>query len=134
MHNFSLSPDHLSTPEVQRVVVEHIVKSTDIASHFYSPAKLRSFSGKVSCPHYEVDYDTWRTSLHFYLTDPTVSHSQLVRRIVDSLLPPAANVVKPLGPQATPHAYLDLLDSAYAAYAVEDGDELFAKFLNTHQN
>lgn len=132
MHNFNLSPEHLSTPDVQRVVVEHIVKSTDIASQFHSPAKLRSFSGRVPCPNYEVDYDTWRTSVDFYLTDPTVSQSQLVRRIADSLLPPAANVVKPLGPQAPPHAYLDLLDSAYAT--IEDGDELFAKFLNTHQN
>lgn len=132
MHNFNLSPEHLSTPDVQRVVVEHIVKSTEIASQFHSPAKLRSFSGRVPCPNYEVDYDTWRTSVDFYLTDPTVSQSQLVRRIVDSLLPPAANVVKPLGPQAPPHAYLDLLDSAYAT--IEDGDELFAKFLNTHQN
>lgn len=40
MHDFSLSADHLSTPEVQRVVVEHIVKSTDIASQFHSPAKV----------------------------------------------------------------------------------------------
>lgn len=132
MHNFNLATDHLSTPEVQRVVVEHIVKSTDIASQLHLPAKLRPFSGKVPCPHYEVDYETWRATVDFYLTDPTVSHSQLVRRIVDSLLPPAANVVKPIGPQATPHAYLDLLASAYAT--VEDGDELFAKFLNTHQN
>ncbi|XP_056249671.1 paraneoplastic antigen Ma3 homolog [Seriola aureovittata] len=132
MNNFHLSPDHLSTPEVQRVVVEHIVKSTEIASQFHSPVKLRPFSGRVPCPNYEVDYDTWRTNVDFYLNDPTVSHSQLVRKIVDSLLPPAANVVKPLGSQTTPHAYLDLLDSAYAT--VEDGDELFAKFLNTHQN
>lgn len=132
MPNFTLSPDHLSTPEVQRVVVEHIVKSAEISSQLHSPAKLRISSGKVACPNYEVDYETWRTSVDFYLTDPTVSHSQLVRRIVDSLLPPAANVVKPLDRHATPQDYLSLLDSAYAT--VEDGDELFAKFLNTHQN
>lgn len=132
MPNFTLSPDHLSTPEVQWVVVEHIVKSAEISSQLHSPAKLRIFSGKVPCPNYEVDYETWRTSVDFYLTDPTVSHSQLVRRIVDSLLPPAANVVKPLDRHATPQDYLSLLDSAYAT--VEDGDELFAKFLNTHQN
>lgn len=132
MPNFTLSPDHLSTPEVQRVVVEHIVKSAEISSQLHSPAKLRIFSGKVPCPNYEADYETWRTSVDFYLTDPTVSHSQLVRRIVDSLLPPAANVVKPLDRHATPRDYLSLLDSAYAT--VEDGDELFAKFLNTHQN
>lgn len=64
--------------------------------------------------------------------DPTVLQSQLVRWIVDSLLPPAANVVKSLGLLAPPHVYLDLLDLAYPT--IKDGDELFTKFLNTHQN
>ncbi|KAK0138860.1 Zinc finger CCHC domain-containing protein 12 [Merluccius polli] len=35
-------------------------------------------------------------------------------------------------PRANPKAFLDLLDSAYAT--VEDGDELFAQFLNVNQN
>lgn len=131
-NSFSLSPDHLNTSEVQRVVVEHIVKSTEIASQFHSQVKLRSFSSRTPCPNHEVDYETWRSSVEFYVTDPTISQSQLVRKMVDSLLPPAAHVVKSLGPQATPYAYLDLLNSAYGT--VEDGDELFAKFLNTHQN
>lgn len=51
---------------------------------------------------------------------------------MDSLLPPAASVVKSLGPHSDLQAYLDLLDSAYAA--VVDGDELFAQFLNLNQN
>ena len=54
------------------------------------------------------------------------------RRVLDSLSPPAANLVKRLGPQASPRAYLDLLDSAFAT--VEDGDELFARFLSTLQD
>ncbi len=124
---FQLSPDQLSTPEVQRVVVEHRVKSTEIATHFQSTVRLKPFSGRVPCPNYEVDYDTWRSSLEFYMTDPSLSDVMLVRRIVDSLLPPTADVVKPLGPRATSKAYLDLLDSAYAT--VEDGYKLFVKFL-----
>lgn len=130
--SFNLSPDHISTPEVQRVVVEHVVKSTETAAQLHSHVKLRTFSGRVPFPSHEVDYDTWRSSVEFYLTDPTVSQPQLLRKMVDSLLPPAALVVKSLGARATPCSYLDLLDSAYAT--VEDGDELFAKFLNTHQN
>lgn len=132
MHSFQLSPDQLSTPEVQRVVVEHIVKSTEIATQLQSAVRLKPFSGRVPCPNHEIDYDTWRCSLEFYMTDASLSDGILVRKIVDSLLPPAANVVKPLGLKATPKAYLDLLDSAYAT--VEDGDELFVKFLNTNQN
>ncbi|XP_051812334.1 uncharacterized protein LOC110972290 [Acanthochromis polyacanthus] len=124
--------DDLNPPEVQRVVVEHIVKSSDFSSQIHAPAKLRPFSGKSPCPNFEVDYETWRSSIECHLADPSVSSAQLVRRIVDSLLPPAATVVKSLGPHANPKAFIDLLDSAYAT--VEDGDELFAQFLNVNQN
>ena len=51
---------------------------------------------------------------------------------MESLGPPAAHVVKPVGPQALASAYLELLDSAFGI--VQDGDELFAVFLNTFQN
>lgn len=37
-----------------------------------------------------------------------------------------------LGLHATPRGYLDLLDSAFGT--MEDGDELFAKFLSAMQN
>lgn len=47
-------------------------------------------------------------------------------------MPPASNVVKPLGPTASPSAYIELLNSAFGT--VEDGDKLFAKFLNTLQD
>lgn len=108
------------------------MKSNDLSSQYHSSFKLRPFSGKVSCSNFEVDYDTWRSSVEFHLADPTISSAQLVRIIVDSLLPPAASVVKSLGPHSDLQAYLDLLDSAYAA--VVDGDELFAQFLNLNQN
>lgn len=130
--SFMSSPDNLTPPEVQRVVVEHIVKSSEFSSHMHVPSKLRPFSGRVPCPNFEVDYDTWRSSIECHLADPTVSSAQLVRRMVDSLLPPAASVVKSLSSHATPEAFLALLDSAYAV--VEDGDELFAQFLSINQN
>lgn len=125
-----LSSEQLTTPEVQKVVVEHVIKNTDLPSH--SHARLRPFSGKTPCPYPESDYDTWRSNVEFYLSDPNVSNQQKVRKIIESLAPPAANIVKHLGPNSTPHDYLSLLDSAYDT--VDDGDELFAKFLNTNQN
>lgn len=127
-----LSADLISTPEVQRVIVEHIVKSSDVASHSNLSYKLKPFSGRVPHPAFEVDYDAWRSSVEFCINDPTISDTQVVRKILESLSLPAANVVKTLGPTATSKSYLTLLDSAYAA--VEDGDELFARFLNTNQN
>lgn len=66
------------------------------------------------------------------MKDPTVSDSHCAHRILDSLLPPASEMTKHLGPQTNPSAYLQLLDSAYGT--VEDGDELYARFMNTLQN
>lgn len=54
------------------------------------------------------------------------------RKILESLLPPASDVVKQLGSTAPPTHYVKLLDSAYGL--VEDGDEIFARFLNTNQD
>lgn len=121
---FHLPSDQLSTSEVQRVVVEHIVKSSEISSHLHSACKFKQFSGRLPQPTFEVDYDTWRNSVEFCLNDPLTSDSQVVRKIVESLSPPAANIIKSLGPQTPPKEYLTLLDSAYAT--VEEGDELLA--------
>ncbi|KAL1273135.1 hypothetical protein QQF64_028997 [Cirrhinus molitorella] len=127
-----LSASHLTTPEVQRVVVEHVVRSGELASQLHSPLKLKPFSGRVPHQNFEADYDTWRATVNLYLNDPVISDAQVVRKIIESLSPPASNIIKPLGPLAPPQAYLDVLDSAFAA--VGDGDELFAAFLNLNQN
>lgn len=123
----STMPD-FNPPEVQRYVVEHIVKNE--ASVF--PQKLKVFSGRLQRPAHEADYETWRSGVDLLLRDPSVSDLQRSRRIVDSLLPPAADVIKHLSTDALPSVYLDTLDSAYGA--VQDGDELFAKFMDTFQN
>lgn len=45
---------------------------------------------------------------------------------------PAVDIVKHLTPYSSPSMYLDILDSAFGT--VKDGDDLYAKFLNTLQN
>ncbi|XP_026088519.1 zinc finger CCHC domain-containing protein 12-like [Carassius auratus] len=128
----ALSMDVLSPPSVQRVVVEHVVRTTDAVSAQYVPVRLRSFSGKIPRPPNEPDYDTWRASVDFLLDDPSISDLSRTRKILDSLLPPATDVVKHIGPQASPAVYLDLLESVYGS--VEDGDELLARFMTLLQN
>lgn len=74
MHNFSLTPEHLSTPEVQRVVVEHIVKSSDILKPTYllnwdlfqekSPVQIMKLTTK---PGELVSIFTWLTPLFLIL-------------------------------------------------------------------
>ncbi|XP_061895856.1 paraneoplastic antigen Ma3 homolog isoform X2 [Entelurus aequoreus] len=57
---------------------------------------------------------------------------QRSRKIFNSLSPPAEDMVKHLKPDAPPAVYLQTLDSAYGT--VQDGDELYAKFMDTFQD
>lgn len=75
---------------------------------------------------------TWRTNVEVLRKDPPLSDLHCTRHILDSLLPPAAEITKHLGSQAQPSTYLEILDSAFGT--VKDGDEHYAKFLNTLQN
>ncbi|KAI2652538.1 Zinc finger CCHC domain-containing protein 12 [Labeo rohita] len=128
----SLPASDINPPEIQRVVVEHVVRTNDLVAQGSSPLRLRTFSGRIPHPPNEVDYETWRSGTELLFRDPTVSDFHRIRRICESLLPPAADVVKSVDPMASPSAYIQLLDSAFAT--VEDGDELFAKFMNIFQN
>lgn len=127
-----LTTNDINPPEVQKVVVEHIVRNEEASPYHYASSRLRAFSGRLPRPKNEADYETWRSSVELLLTDPTLSDLNQSRKIVESLLPPASDFTKHLGSQASQLAYLKLLDSAYGT--VEDGDELFARFLGTLQN
>ncbi|KAM3849153.1 LOW QUALITY PROTEIN: obscurin-like [Diretmus argenteus] len=127
-----LSISDINPPEIQKVVVEHIVRREDVSPHLHSPVRLRSFSGKTPRPNNETDYDTWRSHIELLLNDPSMSPLQISRKILESLLPPAADLIKGLRPESPPVAYLQQLDSAFGT--VEDGEELFARFMNTLQN
>lgn len=118
--------------EVQKLIVEHVVRSGEVAAQGPVQTRLRVFSGKCPRPGHEVDYDTWRSGAELILKDPSLSDLHVSRKIVDSLLPPAADVIKHLRPEAPSSAYLQLLDSAFGV--VEDGDELLARFMNTLQD
>ena len=128
----SLSVSDLNPPDIQKVVVEHIVRRQDSVPHTQSQVRLRSFSGKTPRPNHETDYETWRTHIELLQNYPSMSPLQISRKIHESLLPPASDVVKGLRPESPPAAYLQLLDSAFGT--VEDGEELFAQFLNTLQD
>ncbi|KAK7881963.1 hypothetical protein WMY93_028137 [Mugilogobius chulae] len=125
------TPD-LNPPEIQRYVVEHIVKNEDSAMLHFSAQRLRAFSGRLPRPQNENDYETWRSTVDLMLNDPSISDLQRSRRIFESLLPPAADLVKHLTLETPAAVYIHTLDSAYGT--VQDGDELYAKFMDTFQN
>jgi len=54
------------------------------------------------------------------------------RRILESLLLQASDIVWQLGLSGHPRDYMRLLESAFGL--VEDGEEIFARFLNTNQD
>lgn len=122
----------LNPPEVQKVIVEHIVRKDDLIVHSHPPMRLRSFSGKIPRPSGEADYNTWRSHVELLKRDPAIPDLQKSRKILESLLSPAADIVNRLSSDATPEAYLQLLDAAFGT--VEDGEELFAQFMNTLQD
>lgn len=126
------SPTVMNPPDVQRLVVEHVVRTEDASSQVFATIRLQAFSGSFPRPVNEIEYDSWRTSGDFILKDPTISTFHGSRKIIESLLPQASDIVKHLGPEASLSEYLQLLCSAFRT--VEDGDELLDKFMNTLQN
>lgn len=121
----------LNPPQIQKVIVEHVIRNESAASSS-SSTKIRTFSGRMPKPNGEVDYETWRTQVDLLLSNPSLNDAYKVRRIFESLLSPAANVVKPLGINSSPSAYVIQVESAFGV--VEDGEELFAAFLSSNQN
>lgn len=130
--SLTLNPGELNPPDVQRIVVEHIVKSDDKMSRTHSTLRLRAFSGKIPRPYNEADYDTWRSHVDLMMEDTSVSDLEKTHKILESLLIPASDVVRHLGPEAPPSTYLQLLESAFGT--VEDGEELLVRFMNTLQD
>lgn len=127
-----LSTNIVDPPSVQKMVVEHIMKTSDAILSQQTSIRLRVFSGRSPRPPNEPDFDTWRASVDYLLNDPSISDLHRTRKILDSLLPPATDVVKHVRPPALPAVYLALLESVYGS--VEDGDELLAKLMGTLQN
>lgn len=126
----SLTPNDLNPPEIQRVVVEHVVRSTGLS---VPPSlQLRTFSGRIPKPNAEADFESWRSQIDLLIADPNLSPLHVTRRIMESLLTPAADLIKGLGPDTLPTVLLRILDSAFGT--VQDGEELYAQFLNILQN
>lgn len=126
----SLTHSDLNPPEIQRVVVEHVVRNTGLSVP--SSLQLRSFSGRIPKPNAEADFESWRSQIDLLLADPNLSALHVTRRIIESLLTPAADLIKGLGPDTLPTVLLRVLDSAFGT--VQDGEELYAQFLNILQN
>ncbi|CAL9699755.1 unnamed protein product [Knipowitschia caucasica] len=102
----SLSANDLNPPAVQRVVVEHIIRKDDVIMQSLLSLRLRTFSGKSPKPVHESDYDSWRSHIDLLSADPGLSPIHITRRIIESLLSPAADLVKNLGPDSLPSAFL----------------------------
>ncbi len=122
----------LNPPGIQRVMMEHVVRTSDSTSSSHVSFHLKAFSGRIPRPSHEPDFDTWRATVDFLLNDQSLSDLHKTGKILDNLLPPASDVVKHIGPYALPSECLKLLESVYGS--VEDGDELFAKFIGALQN
>lgn len=128
----ALKLSDVNPPDIQKVIVEHIVRNEDSALQVHTSLRLRSFSGRFPRPNNEADYETWRSNVELLLKDTTQSDLYKSRKLLESLLSPAIDIVKHLTPESPLNVYIEILDSAYGT--IEDGDDLFAKYLNTMQD
>lgn len=128
----ALKLSDINPPDIQKVIVEQIVRNEDSALQVHTSLRLRPFSGRVPRPNNEVDYETWRSNVELLLKDTTQSDLYKSWKLLESLLSPAIDIVKHLTPESPLNVYLEILDSAFGT--VEDGDDLFAKYLNTMQD
>lgn len=131
IHQGASDNDIFSPPDVQRIIVEHVIKNENFHASGQESKRLRPFSGKLPKPPNEADFQTWSLHVELMIQDKTPVDMQR-RKILESLLPPASDLISQLGPDAAPRNYVKLLDSAYGL--IEDGEEIFARFLGTHQN
>lgn len=98
-----LGDDDLNPSDVQRIVVEHVIKNDPSASQ--RPSKwLRPFSGRVPKPSGETDFETWCLHVDLMFQDGAPVDVQR-RKILESLLPPASDVVRQLGSSAHPREW-----------------------------
>lgn len=128
----ALKLSDVNPPDIQKVIVEHIVRNEDSALQVHTSLRLRPFSGRSPHPNNEADYETWRSNVELLLKDTTQSDLYKSRKLLESLSSPAIDIVKHLTPESPLKVYLEILDSAFGT--VEDGDDLFAKYLNTMQD
>lgn len=82
------------------------MKGDDNATHM-SAQRLQSFVGYVLRLLHESDYKAWRSGIDLLLKDPTFSDLQGSKKIFESRLTPAADMVKHFMPETPPMAYLD---------------------------
>jgi len=88
------------------------VRNEDSALQVHTSLRLRPFSGRSPRSNNEVDYETWRSNVELLLKDTTQSDLYKSRKLLESLLSPAIDIVKHLTPE----------------------DDLFAKYLSTMQD
>ncbi|XP_038072746.1 paraneoplastic antigen Ma3 homolog [Patiria miniata] len=111
---------------VGEAVVKHVVSSSSTHRR-----RLRLFSGKTPVPSGEFDYESWKRPARQLVEDSNISSSEKLSRVIESLLPPASNIVWALGKEATAEECLDGLEKAYGVTA--DGDELYLRFSECFQ-
>ncbi len=71
--SLNLPTSALNPPGIQRVVMEHVVKTSDAMYSSHVAFHLKAFSGRRPRPSTEPDFDTWRTSVDFLINDQSLS-------------------------------------------------------------
>ena len=109
-------------------VIQHVVTTANGSSG----RRLRPFSGRMPTPNGEWDFATWRQVVATSLLHSSLTGGQQRSTIVDSLLPPALDILHDVSAAATPQVIVDALNKAYGM--VKSGDDLYADFRDAYQH
>ena len=108
---------------VQHEHIQHIVSTPQ-------HRRIRPFSGKSPVPNGEWDFDTWDQVVTQSIIGSNMTPTQKRSTVIDSLMPPALDVVRDIG-SGPANELLTALRKAYGM--VKDGDDLYAEFRDTYQ-
>ena len=98
----------------------------------FKPRKLRVFSGGKTLRSGEAEYATWRLYAQPIVQDKGISQLDKRRIIMDSLAPPALELLSSVGSKVSASEILKLLDQHFRE--VSDGYKLYTQFRSSVQD
>lgn len=61
----------LNPPDIQRIIVEHVIKNDNAIASNHAFKRLRPFSGKLPKPPSEANFQTWSLHVELMIQDQT---------------------------------------------------------------
>ncbi|XP_033112548.1 paraneoplastic antigen Ma2-like, partial [Anneissia japonica] len=115
--------------DTKEVVIKHLVDNTPTRQA--GVRRLRQFSGRVPIPTNEIDFETWSQLVQQLIRDSSLSEADKKSILIQSLFPPALNILNKVAAESRATECHDVLNQVYGL--VVDADDLYTLFRETYQ-